>query len=66
MALQEMLERAHCILVPVVPSAIDLHATANFLRELASWGRVRSQQPIWERDREGTASTWTDVRRPPR
>lgn len=42
MLLQEMLERAHCILVPVVPSAIDLHATANFLRELASWSRVRS------------------------
>jgi chromosome partitioning protein len=42
MLLQEMLERAHCILVPVVPSAIDLHATANFLRELASWGRVRA------------------------
>lgn len=41
--LQEMLERAHCILVPVVPSAIDLHATANFLRELASWSRVRSR-----------------------
>src|SRR4029077_9430468 len=42
MVLQEMLERAHCILVPVVPSAIDLHATANFLRDLASWSRVRS------------------------
>jgi len=26
----------------VVPSAIDLHATANFLRELAAVGRVRS------------------------
>jgi len=42
MVLQEMLERAHCLLVPVVPSAIDLHATANFLRELSGWGRVRS------------------------
>jgi len=42
MLLQEMLERAHCLLVPVVPSAIDLHATANFLRELSGWGRVRS------------------------
>lgn len=42
MVLQEMLERAHCVLVPVVPSAIDLHATANFLRELAGWSRVRS------------------------
>lgn len=42
MLLQEMLERAHCILVPVVPSAIDLHATANFLRDLVSSHRVRS------------------------
>jgi chromosome partitioning protein len=42
MLLQEMLERAHCLLVPVVPSAIDLHATANFLRELSGWSRVRS------------------------
>ncbi len=31
--LQEMLDRAHCIIVPVPPSAIDLHATANFIRE---------------------------------
>jgi chromosome partitioning protein len=32
--LQEMLDRAHCIIVPVPPSAIDLHATANFIREV--------------------------------
>ena len=42
MVLQEMVERAHCIVVPVVPSVIDLHATGNFLRELAAFGRVRS------------------------
>jgi chromosome partitioning protein len=42
MLLQEMLERAHFILVPVVPSVIDLHATANFLRDLLSYGRLRS------------------------
>jgi chromosome partitioning protein len=42
MLLQQMLERAHCILVPVVPSVIDLHATTNFLRELSSYGRLRS------------------------
>jgi chromosome partitioning protein len=41
-ALQEMLERAHCILVPVVPSAIDLHATSNFLRELLGYHRLRT------------------------
>ena len=40
--LQEMLDRAHCILVPVVPSAIDLHASTNFLRGLFSYHRLRS------------------------
>jgi chromosome partitioning protein len=33
MVLQEMLERASCILVPVTPSTIDIHATANFVKE---------------------------------
>jgi chromosome partitioning protein len=28
--------------VPVVPSAIDLHATGRFLHELFSYGRLRS------------------------
>src|SRR6267143_1452868 len=32
--LQEMLARAHCILIPVAPSAIDIHATAHFIRDL--------------------------------
>jgi chromosome partitioning protein len=41
MLLQEMLDRAHFILVPVVPSVIDLHATASFLRDLASYSRLR-------------------------
>jgi chromosome partitioning protein len=42
MLLQEMLDRAQCILVPVVPSVIDLHATANFLRGLLSHARLRA------------------------
>lgn len=42
MLLQEMLDRAQCIVVPVVPSVIDLHATANFLRGLASHSRLRA------------------------
>jgi chromosome partitioning protein len=41
--LQEMLAKAHCILVPVQPSAIDIHATANFVRDLLLVGRVRSR-----------------------
>ena len=39
--LQEMLARADCILVPVAPSAIDIHATANFIRDLLLAGRIR-------------------------
>jgi len=40
--LQEMLDRAHCIVVPVVPSVIDIHATGNFIRDILATGRVRS------------------------
>jgi chromosome partitioning protein len=39
--LQEMLARTDCILVPVAPSAIDIHATANFIRDLLLAGRIR-------------------------
>lgn len=41
--LQEMVARCHAILVPVQPSAIDIHATANFVRDLLLIGRVRSR-----------------------
>ena len=40
--LQEMLVRTHCILIPVSPSAIDIHATANFIRDLLLAGRIRT------------------------
>jgi chromosome partitioning protein len=41
--LQEMLARTSCILVPVAPSAIDIHATANFIRDLLLGGRIRTR-----------------------
>src|SRR6476469_9711749 len=41
--LQEMLSRTHCILIPVAPSSIDIHATANFIRDLLLAGRIRSR-----------------------
>jgi chromosome partitioning protein len=41
--LQEMLSRTDCILIPVAPSAIDIHATANFVRDLLLVGRIRSR-----------------------
>ena len=39
--LQEMVERAHCIAVPVVPSVIDIHATSNFIKDLVGTARIR-------------------------
>ena len=39
--LQEMLGRTDCILIPVAPSSIDIHATANFIRDLLLAGRIR-------------------------
>src|SRR5438477_6881462 len=40
--LQEMLSRTNCILIPVAPSSIDIHATANFIRDLLLAGRIRA------------------------
>jgi chromosome partitioning protein len=40
--LQEMVERAHCVVVPVVPSVIDIRATESFIRDLMGAARVRS------------------------
>lgn len=39
--LQEMLNQAKCILIPVAPSSIDIQATANFIKELLLVGGVR-------------------------
>lgn len=41
--LQEMIERAHCVLVPIVASPIDIHATGNFIRELLAHSRLRAR-----------------------
>jgi len=41
--LQELLSRADCIVIPVAPSAIDIHATANFVKELLLVGRIRTR-----------------------
>ncbi len=41
--LQEMLSKADRIIIPVAPSAIDIHATANFIRDLLLVGRIRTR-----------------------
>jgi chromosome partitioning protein len=39
--LQDLLQRAQAIVIPVAPSSIDVHATANFIKELLLVGHVR-------------------------
>jgi len=39
--LQEMVRAADSIVIPVAPSAIDIHATADFIRDLYLIGKVR-------------------------
>ena len=39
--LQDLMARTHQILIPVAPSAIDIHATANFIKDLLLVGQVR-------------------------
>ena len=41
--MHEMLGRAHCIIIPVVPSAIDIHATANFIKDLLLTSKIRER-----------------------
>jgi len=41
--LQEILRRPDSIIVPVAPSTIDIHATANFIKELLLAGRIRTR-----------------------
>jgi chromosome partitioning protein len=42
--LQEMVRKTDFILIPVTPSTIDIHATADFIRELLFRGGIRTQQ----------------------
>lgn len=39
--LQEMVHKADFILIPVAPSAIDIHATADFIKQLLLVGGIR-------------------------
>jgi chromosome partitioning protein len=44
LVLQEMLDRASCIIVPVPPSPIDIHATANFVADVLNTARMQSRK----------------------
>ncbi len=41
--LQDIVGRSEMVIVPVTPSAIDIHATAGFLKDLLITGKVRSR-----------------------
>jgi cellulose biosynthesis protein BcsQ len=42
--LQEMLDRASCIIIPLPPSAIDIHATARFVKNELHTARMRARR----------------------
>lgn len=42
-ALQEMLDRANCIVIPLVPSSIDIHATGRFINDVLLTAKMRSR-----------------------
>jgi chromosome partitioning protein len=44
MLLQEMVKKTDFIVIPVAPSTIDIHATADFIKELFFRGGIRQQQ----------------------
>jgi chromosome partitioning protein len=41
--LQEMLCRASCVVIPVTPSSIDIHATAHFIKDVLLTGLTRAR-----------------------
>jgi chromosome partitioning protein len=41
--LQEICSRADVVIIPVAPSSIDVHATADFIKDLMLVGKVRRQ-----------------------
>jgi len=41
--LQEIVRKAESVIVPVAPSSIDVHATADFVKDLLLVGRVRAR-----------------------
>ena len=41
--LQEMVRKSNFILIPVAPSAIDIHATADFIKQLLLVGGIRQR-----------------------
>jgi chromosome partitioning protein len=42
--LQELLCRANCVVIPVTPSSIDIHATAHFIKDVLLTGLVRTRR----------------------
>lgn len=44
LVLQEMLDRATCLVVPVPPSPIDIHATAKFVSEVLNAARLQAKK----------------------
>jgi len=61
--LQEMLGRAHCVIIPVVPSSLDIHATANFIKDCSQGPHPGEGTFAWQWSRTGSAGQCPSTRR---
>ena len=42
--MQELVQKADCIVIPVAPSPVDIHATSDFIKDLFLIGKIRSHK----------------------
>ena len=65
--LQELVRRANFIVIPVAPSPIDIHATADFIKELFLFGGARNTKAkiavVANRVRNSSSSVYESLER---
>lgn len=65
--LQDLVRRANFIVIPVAPSPIDIHATADFVKELFLFGGARTSKAkiavVANRVRNSSSSVYTSLER---
>ncbi len=67
MLLQDLVRKANYIVIPVAPSPIDIHATADFIKELLLFGGARTSRVkiavVANRVRRSSAPTYAALER---
>jgi chromosome partitioning protein len=65
--LQELVRKSNFIIIPVAPSPIDIHATADFIKDLFLFGGVRTSKAriavVANRVRSSTSAVYASLER---